>query len=71
MTAGEIRRRLAGESPAAAAAVLGALPAAIAAAVLELYAPEERAKIACRLSRPVSPLLADWEEFLGFDRRPR
>ncbi len=70
VTAGEIRRRLAGESPAAAAAVLGALPAAIAAAVLELYAPEERATIACRLSRPVSPLLADWEEFLGFDRRP-
>lgn len=53
------------EPPHAAAAIISALPAATAAAVLELYPPHERTAIIHRMSRPQSPLVPDPEAFVG------
>ena len=52
------------EPPHAAAAVISALPAATAAAVLDLYPPHEREAIVRRMQRPHSPLLADAQDLL-------
>jgi len=51
--------RLQGEPPHSAAAMLSTLPAARAAAVLELYDPETRREIFARLSRPLPPIVQD------------
>jgi flagellar M-ring protein FliF len=51
--------RLRGEPPHSAAAMLSTLPAARAAAVLELYDPETRREIFARLSRPLPPIVQD------------
>lgn len=59
-----VRSALAHEPPHAAAAIISALPAATAAAVLELYPPHERDAIVKRMQRPHSPLLADAQELL-------
>ncbi|MDP9111044.1 MAG: hypothetical protein M3M96_05390, partial [Candidatus Eremiobacteraeota bacterium] len=53
------------EPPHAAAAIISALPAATAAAVLELYPAHERTAIIHRMSRPQSPLIPDPEAFVG------
>jgi len=60
-----VRNALAGEPPHAAAAVISALPAATAAAVLDMYPEHERAAIVRRMQRNVSPLLADAENLLA------
>jgi flagellar motor switch protein FliG len=44
--------------------VISALPAATAAAVLELYPPEERAQIVRRLARAANDLVPHAEELL-------
>jgi flagellar M-ring protein FliF len=59
-----VRSALAHEPPHAAAAIISALPAATAAAVLDLYPPHEREAIVQRMQRPHSPLLADAAELL-------
>ena len=53
------------EPPHAAAAIISALPAATAAAVLELYPPHEREAIVVRMQRAHSPLVPNIEEVLG------
>jgi flagellar M-ring protein FliF len=57
-----VRSALAQEPPHAAAAIISALPAATAAAVLELYPPHERDAIVRRMQRYHSPLVPDAEE---------
>ncbi|HTA39571.1 MAG TPA: flagellar M-ring protein FliF C-terminal domain-containing protein [Candidatus Acidoferrales bacterium] len=57
-----VRSALAQEPPHAAAAIISALPAATAAAVLELYPAHERDAIVRRMQRPHSPLIPDAEE---------
>lgn len=59
-----VRNALVHEPPHAAAAIISALPAATAAAVLELYPQHEREAIVRRMQRPHSPLLGDPEEYL-------
>jgi flagellar M-ring protein FliF len=59
-----VRSALAQEPPHAAAAIISALPAATAAAVLELYPPHERDAIVRRMQRPHSPLVPDAEEIV-------
>ena len=59
-----VRGTLAGEPPHTAAAIISALPAATAAAVLEMYAPDERAAIVRRMSRAASPAMPDYETVL-------
>lgn len=60
-----VRGALANEPPHAAAAIISALPAATAAAVLDMYPEHERAAIIRRMQRPVSPLLSDAESFIA------
>jgi flagellar M-ring protein FliF len=60
-----VRGALEGEPPHVAAALISALPAATAAAVLELYAPDERAGIVRRLARANPSLLPRPEELIG------
>jgi flagellar biosynthesis/type III secretory pathway M-ring protein FliF/YscJ len=60
----QVRGALAHEPPHAAAAVISALPAATAAAVLELYPQHEREAIVRRMQRPHSTLIPDVEELL-------
>lgn len=59
-----VRNALAHEPPHSAAAIISALPAATAAAVLELYPQHERDAIVKRMQRSHSPLLADAAELL-------
>lgn len=59
-----VRTALVHEPPHAAAAIISALPAATAAAVLELYPQHEREAIVRRMQRPQSPLLGDAEEYV-------
>ena len=61
----QVRGALAHEPPHAAAAVISALPAATAAAVLELYPPHEREAIVKRMQRAHSPLIPDAAELLS------
>jgi flagellar biosynthesis/type III secretory pathway M-ring protein FliF/YscJ len=61
----QVRGALQHEPPHAAAAIISALPAATAAAVLELYPPHEREAIIRRMQRPHSTLFPDAEEILG------
>lgn len=67
----QVRGVLEGEPPHAAAAIISALPTATAAAVLELYPPEERADIVRRLTRPASPLVPDYQTWIGAGRTTR
>lgn len=60
-----VRGALANEPPHAAAAIISALPAATAAAVLDMYPEHERAAIIRRMQRPASPLLSDPESFIA------
>ena len=60
-----VRGALANEPPHAAAAIISALPAATAAAVLDMYPEHERAAIVRRMQRPSSPLLSDAESFIA------
>ncbi len=60
-----VRGALANEPPHAAAAIISALPAATAAAVLELYPQPEREAIVRRMQRAHSSLVPDVEEILG------
>ena len=60
-----VRGALANEPPHAAAAIISALPAATAAAVLELYPQHERDAIVRRMQRPHSPLFPDAQEVLS------
>ena len=59
-----VRTSLANEPPHAAAAIISALPAATAAAVLDMYPEHERAAIVRRMQRPASPLLSDPESLI-------
>jgi hypothetical protein len=59
-----VRGALRGEPPHTAAAIISALPAATATAVLEMYAPEERAAIVRRMARAVTPAMPDYETVL-------
>ncbi len=59
-----VRTALVHEPPHAAAAIISALPAATAAAVLELYPQHEREAIVRRMQRPPNPLLGDPEEYV-------
>jgi flagellar biosynthesis/type III secretory pathway M-ring protein FliF/YscJ len=61
----KVRGALANEPPHAAAAIISALPASTAAAVLDMYSPEERSAIVRRMQRPASPLLTDPETFIA------
>ncbi|MBV8491256.1 MAG: hypothetical protein JO199_12070 [Candidatus Eremiobacteraeota bacterium] len=61
----QVHGALAGEPPHAAAAIISALPAATAAAVLDLYPPEERTAIVRRMSRTRSALIPDYEALLA------
>lgn len=61
----QVRGALAHEPPHAAAAIISALPAATAAAVLELYPPQERQAIVARMQRVHSPLIPQAAEILG------
>lgn len=61
----QVRGALAHEPPHAAAAVISALPAATAAAVLELYPPHEREAIIRRMQRPIARVIPTVEEMLG------
>jgi flagellar biosynthesis/type III secretory pathway M-ring protein FliF/YscJ len=58
----QVRGALAHEPPHAAAAIISALPAATAAAVLELYPQHEREAIVRRMQREHSPLIPDAAE---------
>ncbi len=60
-----VRSALSGEPPHAAAAIICALPAATAAAVLELYPPHEREAIVRRMQRAHSSVVPTVEEVLG------
>jgi flagellar biosynthesis/type III secretory pathway M-ring protein FliF/YscJ len=60
-----VRGALLNEPPHAAAAIISALPAATAAAVLDMYPEHERAAIVRRMQRPASPLLSDAESFIA------
>lgn len=60
-----VRGALANEPPHAAAAIISALPAATAAAVLDMYPEHERAAIIRRMQRPNSPLLSDAESLIA------
>jgi flagellar biosynthesis/type III secretory pathway M-ring protein FliF/YscJ len=60
-----VRGVLEGEPPHVAAALISALPAATAAAVLELYSPDERAGIVRRLAHAKPSLLPRPEELIG------
>ncbi len=64
MAPARVRTLLAAEPPHAAAAVISALPAATAAAVLELYPPHEREAIVKRMHRTPPPLFPDPSELL-------
>ncbi len=57
----QVRGALKDEPPHTAAAIISALPAATATAVLDLYAPEERAAIVRRMSRAAAPVVPDYE----------
>jgi len=57
----QVRGALRDEPPHTAAAIISALPAATATAVLELYAPEERAAIVRRMSRAAAPVVPDYQ----------
>jgi len=57
----QVRGALRDEPPHTAAAIISALPAATATAVLELYAPEERAAIVRRMARAAAPAVPDYE----------
>lgn len=61
----QVRGALAHEPPHAAAAIISALPAATAAAVLELYPPHEREAIVARMQRAHSPHVPGLEEMFG------
>ncbi len=61
----QVRGALAHEPPHAAAAIISALPAATAAAVLELYPQHEREAIVRRMQRANSPIVPGAEEILG------
>jgi flagellar M-ring protein FliF len=65
ITPERMRTVLENEPPHVAAALISALPAATAAAVLELYAPDERAGIVGRLARANPSLLPRPEELTG------
>jgi flagellar biosynthesis/type III secretory pathway M-ring protein FliF/YscJ len=56
---------IAHEPPHAAAAIISALPAATAAAVLELYPQHERDAIVARMQRAHCPLVPDLDEVLA------
>jgi flagellar biosynthesis/type III secretory pathway M-ring protein FliF/YscJ len=60
-----VRGALANEPPHAAAAIISALPAATAAAVLELYPPHEREAIVTRMQRAHGAAVPSVEEVLG------
>ncbi|HVA29085.1 MAG TPA: flagellar M-ring protein FliF C-terminal domain-containing protein, partial [Candidatus Baltobacteraceae bacterium] len=62
----QVRGALANEPPHAAAAIISALPAATAAAVLELYPQHEREAIVRRMQRVHTPLVPDAAEILGY-----
>ncbi|MHB8148241.1 MAG: flagellar M-ring protein FliF C-terminal domain-containing protein, partial [Vulcanimicrobiaceae bacterium] len=64
-TPASVRGALVNEPPHAAAAIISALPAATAAAVLELYPQHERDAIVRRMQRPNSPLIPDADEVLS------
>lgn len=64
MSADRVHRLLASEPPHAAAVVISALPAATAAAVLELYPPHERSAIVQRMHRGAPRLIPDPTELL-------
>lgn len=64
-TPSKVRGALAHEPPHAAAAVISALPAATAAAVLELYPPHEREAIVRRMQRPHPSVMPTLDEVLG------
>ena len=59
-----VRNALVHEPPHAAAAIISALPAATAAAVLELYPQHEREAIVRRMQRPHNPLFGDPDEYV-------
>jgi flagellar biosynthesis/type III secretory pathway M-ring protein FliF/YscJ len=61
----QVRGALAHEPPHAAAAIISALPAATAAAVLELYPPHEREAIVARMQRAHSPHVPSAAEIFG------
>lgn len=61
----KVRGALKDEPPHAAAAIISALPASTAAAVLDMYPPDERSAIVRRMQRPLSPLLTDPESFIA------
>lgn len=61
----QVRGALAHEPAHAAAAIISALPAATAAAVLELYPPHEREAIIARMQRAHSPIIPSAAEILG------
>jgi hypothetical protein len=61
---GRVRGALEGEPPHVAAAIISALPAVTATAVLELYAPDERAAIVRRLARANASLVPPPEELI-------
>lgn len=60
----QVHGALRDEPPHAAAAVISALPAATAAAVLDLYPEHERSAIVQRMQRTPPPLLSDMERFV-------
>jgi len=60
-----VRGALADEPPHAAAAIISALPAATAAAVLELYPPHEREAIVKRMQRAHGPVIPTADEVLA------
>ena len=60
-----VRGALKDEPPHAAAAIISALPAATAAAVLDMYPQAEREAIVRRMQRTTSPLIPDAESFIG------
>ncbi|MDQ2857845.1 MAG: hypothetical protein M3R53_04210 [Candidatus Eremiobacteraeota bacterium] len=60
----QVRGALLGEPPHAAAAIISALPAATAAAVLDMYPEHERTAIVQRMQRQTSPLVGDAEQFI-------
>ena len=60
----QVRAALEGEPPHVAAAIISTLPTATAAALLELYAHEERAAIVGRLGRANASLLPPAEELI-------
>jgi len=61
----QVRGALAHEPPHSAAAIISALPAATAAAVLELYPQHEREAIVKRMQRAHTHLVPDLEEILA------